>query len=233
MSAYAGVANFDDLSTGALAGQAGGSGFSGNWVLYAGLSGINVQNTVVQAGTQAIGATTGDHITERALASSVSSGDLYVALRTSSAGFIAVDLRNTVAADRASQFGIKGGNLFYNDGSGDTTISTAAANTWYIFNQNFISSTQWKVRVKAAGGSFNSFTGTLTYGGGISNPAAVMFETNGNSGDIYGDSLGTTDPDVPVGPANVKSFDGVTQSTGIKTYLGVAKASVKTVDGIT
>ncbi len=36
----------------------------------------------------------------------------------------------------------------------------------------------------------------------------------------------------PSGPANVKTFDGVTQSTGIKTYLGLAVASTKTVDGI-
>lgn len=35
------------------------------------------------------------------------------------------------------------------------------------------------------------------------------------------------------GPVNVKTFDGVTQSTGVKTYLGLALASTKTVDGIT
>lgn len=35
------------------------------------------------------------------------------------------------------------------------------------------------------------------------------------------------------GPTNVKTFDGVTQSTGIKTYGGVALASVKSFDGIT
>lgn len=34
------------------------------------------------------------------------------------------------------------------------------------------------------------------------------------------------------GPANVKTWDGVTQSTGIKTYLGLALASVKTVIGL-
>ena len=34
------------------------------------------------------------------------------------------------------------------------------------------------------------------------------------------------------GPANVKTWDGVTQSTGIKTYFAVTLASVKTVDGI-
>jgi hypothetical protein len=36
---------------------------------------------------------------------------------------------------------------------------------------------------------------------------------------------------VPVGPTTVKTWDGVTQSTGIKTYLGVALASVKSVNG--
>lgn len=34
------------------------------------------------------------------------------------------------------------------------------------------------------------------------------------------------------GPANVKKWDGVTQSTGIKTYEAVALASVKTVIGV-
>ncbi len=35
-----------------------------------------------------------------------------------------------------------------------------------------------------------------------------------------------------VGPANVKTWDGVTQSSGIKTYNDVAVASVKTVIGV-
>lgn len=34
------------------------------------------------------------------------------------------------------------------------------------------------------------------------------------------------------GPTNVKTKDGVTQSTGIKTYEGVVLASVKTVEGV-
>lgn len=45
--------------------------------------------------------------------------------------------------------------------------------------------------------------------------------------------LGTSfKPFAAAGPTNVKTFDGVTQSTGIKTYLGVALASTKTIDGI-
>lgn len=39
-------------------------------------------------------------------------------------------------------------------------------------------------------------------------------------------------PVAAVGPANVKTFDGVTQSTGIKTYMGVTVANTKSVDGI-
>ncbi len=35
------------------------------------------------------------------------------------------------------------------------------------------------------------------------------------------------------GPTNVKTKDGVTQSTGIKTYMGLALASVKSVEGVT
>jgi hypothetical protein len=40
-------------------------------------------------------------------------------------------------------------------------------------------------------------------------------------------------PVAPSGPTNVKTWDGVTQSTGIKTYESVAVASVKSVIGIT
>lgn len=39
-------------------------------------------------------------------------------------------------------------------------------------------------------------------------------------------------PVAAAGPANVKTWDAVTQSTGIKTYIGVALASVKSVIGV-
>lgn len=39
-------------------------------------------------------------------------------------------------------------------------------------------------------------------------------------------------PAVAVGPANVKTWDGVAQSTGTKTYVGVTVANTKTVDGV-
>lgn len=39
-------------------------------------------------------------------------------------------------------------------------------------------------------------------------------------------------PAPDAGPATVKTWDGVTQATGIKTYLGVDLANVKTVNGL-
>ncbi len=55
--------------------------------------------------------------------------------------------------------------------------------------------------------------------------------TGTNSGEQYIAALKYAA--APSGPTNVKTWDGVTQSTGIKTYKGVALASVKSVDGVT
>lgn len=57
-----------------------------------------------------------------------------------------------------------------------------------------------------------------------------------------GSDLGSWVPDydtisstniIAAGPTTVKTFDGVTQSSGIKTYFGTALASTKTLDGLT
>lgn len=59
---------------------------------------------------------------------------------------------------------------------------------------------------------------------------------NGNTLTASGSPVFATDtPSVcsVVGPAGVKTWNGVTQSTGIKTYLGVALASTKSVIGVT
>ncbi len=73
---------------------------------------------------------------------------------------------------------------------------------------------------------FGDSNGTITSGVGytqtISSGCTQQFEQNAIA----------IAPFVAAGPTNVKTFDGVTQSTGIKTYFGVALASTKTVDGI-
>lgn len=53
--------------------------------------------------------------------------------------------------------------------------------------------------------------------------------TGGNSALIVAGSI----KPAAAGPTGVKTWDGITQSTGIKTYFGVAVASVKSVNGVT
>jgi len=55
---------------------------------------------------------------------------------------------------------------------------------------------------------------------------------NGPSGSMYMAAL-VMRAAAAAGPTGVKTWNGVTQSTGIKTYLGVALASVKSVIGVT
>lgn len=96
----------------------------------------------------------------------------------------------------------------------------------------------------------NSATNGVTGGTERQHDAAV---TNGGWGDVLGAGSGSQSYEITfsvnggnfgyavqamvlqlptAGPANVKTFDGVTQSTGIKTYFGLALASTKSVDGI-
>ncbi len=116
------------------------------------------------------------------------------------------------------------------------TVSTTvvAANCWLIM---------WG---SVDGGTMAAGTGTTFRNGSLAGGYA-MFDSNGtvgtgsqslqfNTGATNGNKAGVIasfKPVAPAGPANVKTFDGVTQSTGIQTYLGVAIASVKSVDGIT
>lgn len=81
------------------------------------------------------------------------------------------------------------------------------------------------------------------YGTSTSNMAAewsfnnVYTDASGNSNTLTPSGSPVFATDVPavcavVGPTNVKTWDGVTQSTGVKTYFGVAVASVKSVNGV-
>lgn len=55
---------------------------------------------------------------------------------------------------------------------------------------------------------------------------------NGGSTNNYGLVMASFSPQVASGPANVKTWDAVTQSTGVKTYFALALASVKSVMGV-
>lgn len=56
--------------------------------------------------------------------------------------------------------------------------------------------------------------------------------TSGEITSLYNGGAGFQYPFVAPGPTNVKTWDAVTQSTGIKTYEGVVLASTKTVIGV-
>lgn len=58
--------------------------------------------------------------------------------------------------------------------------------------------------------------------------------SDAGTNDFYVDDFRDTPyPSGAVGPANVKTWDGITQSSGIKTYGALALASVKTFNGVT
>lgn len=88
-----------------------------------------------------------------------------------------------------------------------------------------------RARFKIDNGTFSSY---VAAGVGFLGSISTVFFLQGanNAGISYWDTLVVDDGAAPPGPTNVKTWDGITQSTGIKTYIGVALASTKTVDGI-
>lgn len=64
-------------------------------------------------------------------------------------------------------------------------------------------------------------------------PAGAYSQTwNAGGNEIWAMIQATFSPAVAAGPANVKTWDGITQSTGVKTYGALALASTKTWDGV-
>lgn len=232
MAAYAGIDNFDSYSAGALGTNNGGSGWAGAWSG----TGSTVETSVFLSSPNGISvAHANDPGNARVLSSSVDSGDIYVATRLSS-------LDNTsyqyfYIAD-ATTYGVFFGynqsvggttKLNYLATSGYVTLTTPTANTWYIVNIHFVSSTQYQIRWKAVGGSWSAYTTTDTYRNSVSNPDRISIN-GGNAGatTYYFDSIGTTDPDPT---SSIKTVDGLAKAS-VKTVNGLAIASVKTIDGL-
>lgn len=210
-AAYAGVDNFDSYSAGDLSGANGGSGFSGAW---SGHANYDVQNSTFFStpnGVSVTGAANNNVV--RVLSASVDSGNLYVAMRasgvTTAGAYANLDiLDNSNQRAMSIQITPLGGssNLTANGTASQNLITTISANTWYIVHIEFLSTTTFRARAKAAGGAFGSFTSTLTYQNSISSPTRVAFQQNG-APTFYFDNLQTTDPDAVVEPAaNVGTF---------------------------
>jgi len=199
------IDNFESYSVGDLNGGSGGSGWTANWIAN---TTYDIQSSVtLNAGsTRAIGIVTdtgGEHSGARTF-TGVDSGDLYVAMRAS--GLAAGTYCGLEAWNGTSTYG---GSLvaFRQDpnqlalaGTGGvvTLLNPFVANTWYIVHINFVSATQWRVRWKAAGGTFSSFTANQTYVGSVSSPTRINIACDRRNGvSFYWDSWGTSDPDAP------------------------------------
>lgn len=101
----------------------------------------------------------------------------------------------------------------------------------------------WLVGYSYMNGPQSAGSGTILRGGSVAGvldamdsngpktPAGSYGLTTTQTAAFAGHVMGAIAPAVS-GPATVKTWDGITQSTGIKQYFGVDLASVKTVNGI-
>lgn len=144
---------------------------------------------------------------------------------------------------------------FDNTGSGAAytiaNVQTLTTNTWYMWTATW-SGTAMELFINASSvgtlpllsfgrnDPVSSFTRIMGQGGGDA-LQGKMDEfgvwTRQLSGSeitqLYNGGAGLAYPYTNPGPTNVKTWDGVTQSSGVKTYEGVAIASVKSVIGVT
>ncbi len=117
--------------------------------------------------------------------------------------------------------------------SATCTTNVVAANCWVI-----AAGSDGAIGSPTAGTGINAVRTTMTF-------EAVTGDSNGTvSTGNYNTTFNRTGgaiavvaasfaPFTAVGPTTVKTWNGITQSTGIKTYQGVALASVKSVNGVT
>ena len=238
MAAYAGIDNFDSYSDGFLNGGNGGSGWSDAWT-----NGTNGAQNTVQGLTTFDGSAKAVLITTlsnqetfitRNLTSSVDSGNLYIAARMaigtdSLSGLFLRSSGGTIGAQ--ARIGLNKLNI--NSTVSTDLLSGISTDTWYIFHLEFLSSTTFRARYKVSGGSWNSFTSTLTYASSVSSPSQISFYSSGEASStnpFYWDVLGDTDPEPAEGPANLKSLD-TNVKANIKSYNTNVLANIKSING--
>lgn len=230
--AWTATENFESYSNGAsLSGASGGSGWNGNWTVGAGTwtaSNAQAQGGSTLSGRMSTGSGTG--YINRAV-TAITSGSLqYYILATATNVSQYLNL-STGTPGPGSNSKILGGFenpniVFYDNSTQRTLVTNYTANQWYKVTIVFdgVAATY---TVQIDSGTVN---GPYAYSfGGTAGDITNLQFYNGGGVEFFMDNIG---PVGSPGPASVKTFDGVTQSTGIKTYLEVALASVKTVDGI-
>lgn len=137
-----------------------------------------------------------------------------------------------------SYTGVQGGYDASSNGAVTSTttmtgsITTVADNCWAVMaisegDGAASASTNFTARISATSEMFGDSNAAITPAGSYN--MTVTWGSTQNGGYV----MGSMSPTGASGPTTVKTWDGVTQSTGVKTYMDVAIASVKTVNGAT
>lgn len=235
--AWTATDNFNSYSNGDLAGENGGSGWSGAWSNGA-TALINVVDSPVYEGAKSIELNTTDNtFYTRDLTTAISTNGniLYMVLRrtSTSSGEIANSIRNSSTGNRV---GIKmnaSGNITL-VGTTTVTLKTGySANTWYAIRLTF------NVIANTATAAISE--GTYQTGGtwGSESSAVTMNESGdidriGIGGDVgtgqdFMDYISGTDPLTAVGPANLKTYN-TNALANIKSINTNLIANVKTLN---
>lgn len=245
--AWTGLADFNGLSDADLNGQAGGTGWTGNWAADLGQSSVgdwDIAGTTVYEGAKAIVNSTSRASSgiDRVLSTDLTAdGTVYFAMRrsTTTTFNFRMDFKRS---DGNGCFGISmnsGGNITSSHQFGDATLVTGyLADTWYIFKVNlYPGSYTYDVYVyTGAYGGAGTLVGSTTGRAWApqSGQANVHYfnitrDTVG-AGSVFFDYISATSPFIS-GPANVKTLQGVAIAS-VKTLQGVAIASVKSSQGV-
>lgn len=201
VGAYAGIDNFDSYSNGALHLENGGSGWAAAW---SGSINYVVTTDSVFKGDKAVQIATDSGSISRLLSSTVDSGDLYYAISTNdeTKDGLQIEIQDGATLGGAVSFehdAVSKYQIRISSHAEADVMQDLVADTWYIININFVSSTQFKVRAKVAGGSFNAYSADLTYINSVTEPDTIDWTAfgAGSAGTvtIYFDEIGTTDPD--------------------------------------
>lgn len=227
------VQNFDSLSTGNLDGQ-------DSWTLVSSLH-ATVSTDAAYSSPNGVKCAAGAGVYRDC--SNQTSGTQYVVVRLDTLGSNGDGSPGKFLAEAGVgkvylKWQNSSGNKFQNiNGGSYEDMFTGTLTSWYIIEINFNNSTDtYTYRYKVSGGTFSSTSASKNYNSVATNINRVYIEQDAGSPTAwltYMDSYSATDPTPATGPTNVKTWDGVTQSTGIKTYEDVALASVKSVNGIT
>jgi len=225
--AWTAVENFDSYSDGDLAGNNGGSGWSGAWANGA-VEVIDVNGTQTYQGAKSVtdNSAVNNAFYTRDLTSAVT-GDgniVYLAMRkgSTSSGLLNVSIRNSGSGNRAEVRFNTSGNLVLVGTTTATILAGYSADTFYAIRLTF----------NVTAGTSTAAYSTGTFGGGGSWSSESSAVTMNNSGNIDRIGLGRDAGTSTDYWDYISGTDPLPASTSVKTIDGLAKASVKTVNGL-